>query len=156
RAMAEANADLPDNRRIVLRIGINLGDVIAEGSDLYGDGVNVAARIQGLADPGEIWISAGIHDQVEAKAPSLGFEDLGSREMKNLARPVRLFRVLTGLAPEKPASATSNLGQQPSIAVLPFSNLTGDPAQDFITDGITENLIANLSRFRDLAVISRQ
>jgi adenylate cyclase len=154
--MAEANADAPEDRRIVLRVGINLGDVMVEGSDLYGDGVNIAARIEGLAGPGEIWIAASVHDQIENKASGLSFEDLGPREMKNLARPVRVLRVVTGLPAEKQLAGKPLPSAQPSIAVLPFTNMSGDPGQDFITDGITENIIADLSRFRDLAVISRQ
>src|SRR5262245_29101806 len=90
--MTDANAGLPDDRRIVLRIGINLGDVIVEGSDLYGDGVNLAARLQSLAEPGEIWFAASVYDQVEKKL-SLGYEDLGTRELKNIARPLRVYRV---------------------------------------------------------------
>jgi adenylate cyclase len=156
RGMAEANADAPEDRRIVLRVGINLGDVMVEGSDLYGDGVNIAARIEGLAGPGEIWIAASVHDQIENKASGLSFEDLGPREMKNLARPVRVLRVVTGLPAEKQLAGKPLPSAQPSIAVLPFTNMSGDPGQDFITDGITENIIADLSRFRDLAVISRQ
>jgi adenylate cyclase len=153
--MAEANAKESDDRHIMLRIGINLGDVIVEGADLYGDGVNVAARLEALAEPGGIWISANVHDQIEKKL-SLDIEDLGPWEMKNIARPVHVFRVMTGSSVGAPLAHLALSQSRPSIAVLPFANMSGDPAQEFITDGITENIITDLSRFHDLAVIARQ
>ncbi|MCI0429830.1 MAG: adenylate/guanylate cyclase domain-containing protein [Rhodospirillales bacterium] len=152
--MATANGGVPEERQIVLRIGVNLGDVIVEGGDLYGDGVNIAARLQEMAEPGGICIAGGLHDQVEKKL-ALCYEDLGAREMKNLSKPVRIFRVS---ADEHTASASIQppLSQsKPSIAVLPFSNMSGDPGQQYFSDGITEDIITELSRFRDLFVIAR-
>ncbi len=152
--LAAANTHDPAHPAIVLRIGINLGDVIAEGGDLYGDGVNIAARLQASAEPGDIWIAGGVYDQIQNKV-ALRFEDLGLHEMRNMARPVRVYRVL-GVARVAKAAAKAVAPQSaPSIAVLPFTNMSGDPAQDCVTDGITENIISNLSRFRDLVVISR-
>jgi adenylate cyclase len=156
RGMAEANSGRSEDRQIVLRVGINLGDVMIEGRDLYGDGVNIAARIEGLAEPGEIWIAASVHDQIENKVVGVGFEDLGPRELKNMTRPVRLFRVLAGLPAARPSDGRPPAIAVPSIAVLPFVNMSGDPGQDFAADCITANIIADLSRFRDLAVILRQ
>jgi adenylate cyclase len=152
--MAAANEGASEDRRVHLRIGINLGDVIVEGSDLYGDGVNVAARLQAMAEPGEIWISGNVHDQVEKKL-SLTYDDLGPREMKNIARRVHAFRIGAGGASRAPVPVTPSLPTKPSIAVLPFTNLSGDPNQQYFSDGITEDIITELSRFRSLFVIAR-
>ena len=151
-AMATANADLPPDQRIVLRIGINLGDVIIDGEDLYGDGVNIAARLQALAEPGEIWLSRNVHDQVETKL-DLAFEDLGPKELKNLVRPVHVFRI-AGAVPE-PSQVGPVETRQPSVAILPFANMSGDPEQRWFSDGITEDIITELSRFRLLKVVAR-
>ncbi len=153
--MIGANAGLPSNRHILLRIGINLGDVIVEGGDLYGGGVNIAARLQAMAAPGDICITGSIREQVEKKV-ALDFEDLGAREMKNMARPVHVFRILAGgrWAANLPSSLTPIPNSAPSIAVLPFVNISGNSAQDCVADAITENLISDLSRFRDLVVIA--
>jgi len=151
-AMATANADLPPDQRIVLRIGINLGDVIIDGEDLYGDGVNIAARLQSLAEPGEIWLSRNVHDQVETKL-DLAFEDLGPKELKNLVRPVHVFRI-AGAVPE-PSQVGPVETRQPSVAILPFANMSGDPEQRWFSDGITEDIITELSRFRLLKVVAR-
>ncbi len=155
-SMNEREADLPDDRRIRLRIGVNLGDIIVEGSDIYGDGVNVAARLEALADPGGICISGPAFDTIVGKT-DLAFEDLGERQVKNIAKPVRVYRLALGgpkaatpsQAPDAPPS------EQPSIAVLPFENMSGDPEQDYFSDGITEDIITALSRFRSLFVIAR-
>ena len=151
--MAEAGAGESDDRRIVLRIGINIGDVVVEGGDLYGDGVIIAARLQALAEPGDIWIAASAHDQIEKKL-ALNFEDLGPREIKNMARPVHVYRIGTDTLP---AQITSSTGApaKPSIAVLPFTNMSGHPEQQYFSDGITEDIITELSRFRELFVIAR-
>ena len=156
RAMSAANAELAETRHLVLRIGINLGDVIVEGSDLYGDGVNVAARLQTLAEPGGICISAVVHDQVADKVP-IQFRDIGEPTLKNVGRPVRAFLASLGseAAQAGPAQRARRTASKPSIAVLPFTNMSGDPDQEFFADGLTEDTITELSRFHDLLVISR-
>jgi adenylate cyclase len=147
---SQANADQPEDRRIVLRIGINLGDVIGEGSDIYGDGVNIAARLESLAEPGGICVSAKVHEEVRGKTGA-AFVDLGEKALKNIGLPVRVFLA----RPEKPSAApVASTSGKPSIALLPFVNMSGDAAQDFLSDGITENIITGLSRFRDLTVIA--
>jgi adenylate cyclase len=159
-AMEAANAPLPEARHVALRIGINLGDVIVEGSDLYGDGVNLAARLQTLAEPGGICISAVVHDQVATKVP-VRFSDLGEPAMKNIARPVRAFHSTVGAAPTQEDGGRGQTrdkaqsARKPSIAVLPFTNMSDDPEQEFFADGLSEDMITELSRFHDLLVISR-
>jgi TolB-like protein/class 3 adenylate cyclase len=153
RKMAIAEAADPEHRKIVLRVGVNLGDVIIEGGDLYGDGVNLAARLQALAGPGEVWVAGSVHDQVEKKI-GVGFDDLGVQQVKNIERPVRVFRVAAISSEALPSGVLSPPTSRPSIAVLPFANLSGDPAQDYIGDGITENIITDLARFHDLFVIA--
>jgi adenylate cyclase len=148
--MAAANDEVSEQRRIVLRIGINLGDVIVEGGDIYGDGVNVAARLQEIAEPGGICVSASVRDQVRTKV-ALGFDDLGECQLKNIAAPVPVYRVGSSFF----AAAPPSLPDKPSIAVLPFGNLSGDPEQQYFSDGITEDIITELSRFHSLFVISR-
>ncbi|HVT51483.1 MAG TPA: adenylate/guanylate cyclase domain-containing protein [Dongiaceae bacterium] len=149
-----ANVALPEARRIVVRIGINVGDVIIEGADLYGDGVNLAARLQGLAAPGGICISAAVHEQVAGKVP-LSFDDIGAPAMKNIARPVQAFHAVVGQAPPGIEVGRRPGATRPSIAVMPFNNFSGDPEQEFFVDGLTEDTITELSRFHDLLVISR-
>jgi TolB-like protein len=151
--MATANAGLADGRAVLLRVGVNLGDVIVEGSDLFGDGVIVAVRLQELSDPGGICISGGVHEQVEHKL-ALAFDDLGRHDVKNMARPVHVFRV--GIDVPATGSAAGVVGvAKPSIAVLPFTNLSGELEQQYFSDGVTEDIIAELSRFRSLFVIAR-
>src|SRR5262245_12704751 len=150
--MAAANRDQPEDRRVVLRIGINLGDVVVDGSDLYGDGVNIAARLEGLAEPGGIVVSATAHDHVGTKVKA-GFEDLGTRTLKNIAQPVRVYRV-TGTS-AAPAAAPQPMAGKPSIAVLAFTNMSGDPEQEYFVDGLSEDLITDLSKVEGLFVISR-
>ena len=155
--MARRNADVSAARAIQLRIGINLGDVIVEGGDIFGDGVNVAARLEGLAEPGGICVSAAVRDQV-ADRLDVAFEDLGEQSLKNLTRPVRVFRALPGRDETvgAPAAAPAERAiKRPAIAVLPFANMSGDPEQEFFADGLTEDIITELSRFRDLLIISR-
>ena len=154
KGFAGANEGVAETSRIVLRIGINLGDVIVEGTDLYGDGVNVAARLEGLAEPGSIYISATVHDHVTGKL-ALAFDDLGERTLKNIVKPVRVYRVGTGGTSEREAQPALALPEKPSIAVLPFQNMSGDPEQQYFSDGITEDIITELSRFRSLFVIAR-
>lgn len=150
--MAAANAGQSDDRQIVLRIGVNLGDVIVEDDDLYGDGVNIAARLEALADPGDVWISEDAYRQVRNKL-ALSFDDLGARALKNIAEPVRIYRVTD--TPAVTVAATRSTPDKPSIAVLPFANMSVDPEQEYFADGIVEDLITQLSRLRDLLVIAR-
>ena len=198
--LSERNADTPEDRRIVFRIGVNLGDVIIDGDDIYGDGVNVAARLEGLAQPGTICISRTVFDHVKGKV-ELGFEDLGEHRVKNITDPVHAYRVLTGpddagkligrAKPKpppwkRPAIATGfailvaiagmgiwlrasspaieqasvaemafPLPDKPSIAVLPFANMSDDPDQEYFAQGITDDLITDLSNVSGLFVISR-
>ena len=156
--MARRNADVAPARWIQFRIGINLGDVIVEGDDILGDGVNVAARLEALAEPGGICVSAAVRDQVGTRL-DLAFTDLGEQAVKNIARPIHAYAiVLDGSAPATaatPAATAGSAAAKPSIAVLPFANMSGDPEQEFFADGLTEDIITELSRFRDLLVISR-
>ncbi len=202
RAMAGRNVDVPEDRRITYRIGINIGDIIVEGEDIYGDGVNVAARLEALAEPGGICVSRTVFNHVKGKVEA-GFEDLGEKEVKNIPEPVRVFSVVpdgksaapsaapveapvkaapsrlplmaVGLvlsllvigglvwwqpwAPDvEPASRARMafpLPEKPSIAVLAFDNMSGDPKQEYFADGITDNIITELSRFRNLVVVGR-
>ncbi len=152
RGMTAASAELPKDRRIVMRIGINLGDVIGEGRDIYGESVNIAARLETLADPGGICISSKVHEEVASKI-DCGFQDMGPQSVKNISRPVRAWRVQeggTGAAP--PALA---LPDKPSIAVLPFQNMSADAEQEYFADGIVEDIITELSRAKWLFVIAR-
>jgi TolB-like protein/Tfp pilus assembly protein PilF len=197
KGMADRNADEPDDQRIVFRIGVNLGDVIIEGDDIHGDGVNVAARLEGLADPGSVVVSGSVHEQVKGKVV-FEFDDLGPQEVKNIAEPVRAYRILpegqqaTTPARKKapprwriPAIAAAvvvlisaggvvwwqpwmpnvepasidkmalKLPDKPSIAVLPFTNMSGDKEQEYFSDGITEDIITDLSKVSGLFVIAR-
>ncbi len=200
RTLAERNAGVPEDRRIVYRIGINIGDVIIEGEDIYGDGVNIAARLEGLADPGGICVARNVYNQVKGKVDTT-FEDLGAQTVKNIPEPVQVFKVLLdspatdkvavaapatkrslrwpvvagGLAVllivggialwlrpweprEEPASVEAMafpLPDKPSIAVLPFSNMSGDPEQEYFADGMTDDLITDLSKISGLFVIAR-
>jgi adenylate cyclase len=157
-AMAERNADTPPEKRIEFRIGINLGDVIAEENDIFGDGVNVAARLEALAEPGGICVSRVVRDQVRDKL-DFAFEDRGEQSVKNIARPVRVYRVRDrAVSIERPLPASPPplpLPDKPSIAVLPFANMSGDPDQEYFADGIVEEIITALSRIRWLFVIAR-
>src|SRR5262249_32580595 len=141
--MTEANANLPKDRAIVLRIGINLGDVVVEASDLFGDGVIVASRIEALAEPGSVYVSQSVFNHVEGKVP-VGFQDVGEHTLKNIARPVRIYAV-AGHAGAKAAS-DRRPGTKASVAVLPFTNMSGDPEQQYFSDGVTEDIITELAR----------
>ncbi len=153
RAMAERNAEIPDVKRIEFRVGINLGDIIIDGSDIHGDGVNIAARLEGIANPGTTYISDSSYQQVRDKL-AIDFEDMGEHQLKNIARPVRVYRVQLGGTPAN-ESPTLALPDKPSIAVLPFQNMSGDPEQEYFADGIVEEIITALSRMRWLFVIAR-
>ena len=155
RAMAERNAKVPEDRRIIYRIGINIGDVIVEGDDIYGDGVNVAARLEGLAEPGGVCISGDAYRQVRGKIDTT-FEDLGEQEVKNIAEAVRVYRVTAADRSAAPMTTTDPpLPDTPSIAVLPFTNMSGDPEQEYFSDGITEDIITDLSKVSGLFVVAR-
>src|SRR6266436_2729460 len=157
--MAERNADIPEGARIEFRIGINLGDVVVEDGDIFGDGVNVAARLENIAEPGAVFISRAVRDFV-TDAAELVLEDLGEQPLKNITKPVQVFRIA---APERPAGAPQPAGaaavpavpHKPSIAVLPFTNMSGDAEQEYFTDGMTEDLITDLSKISALFVIAR-
>ena len=156
RTMAQRNADVEEARRMRFRIGINQGDVVFDDSRVYGDGVNVAARLENLAEPGGICISRRVYEDISGKM-QLAFVDLGEQQLKNIAQPVRVYRIsgeqlAAARATAKPALA---LPDKPSIAVLPFTNMSGDPEQEYFADGMVEDIITGLSRFRWLFVIAR-
>jgi adenylate cyclase len=156
-AMADREIGVTEDSRIRLRIGVNLGDIIVEGSDIYGDGVNVAARLEGLAEPGGICISGPAFDTVEGKL-DLAFEDMGAQHVKNIAKPIRAYRLAPGSARKVPLADFEErlpVSDKPSIAVLPFANMSADPEQEYFADGITEDIITELSKFRTLFVIAR-
>jgi adenylate cyclase len=162
REMTGRNADIPEDKRISFRIGVNLGDVIVEPEDIFGDGVNIAARLEALAEPGGICISRVVRDQIRDKLPH-PFEDMGEQSVKNIARPVHVYRVRLDAEakalPTEPCDAVPKslylLPDKPSIAVLPFANMTGDPEQEYFVDGMVEEIITALSRIRWLFVIAR-
>ena len=161
RGMAERNVEVPADSRIEFRVGINVGDIISDDNDIYGDGVNVAARLEALAEPGGIMVSGVVHDQVRDKL-SFGFEDLGEQSVKNIARPIGVHRVslaetTTETVVKSKAAAKPELeaSQRPSIAVLPFANMSGDSEQEYFTDGIFEDIITGLSKLHWFFVIAR-
>jgi adenylate cyclase len=161
REMAQQNADVPLDRRIEFRMGINLGDIIKDGGDIYGDGVNIAARLEALAEPGGICISSVVREQIRDKL-AFPLDDMGERQVKNIARPVHAYRVVLsegGASLSPPAKTLAGtppaLPDKPSIAVLPFQNMSGDPEQEYFSDGMVEEIITALSRIRWLFVIAR-
>src|SRR6516225_9265856 len=152
RGMVERNASVPEEKRIELRIGIHIGDVIIEDGDIFGDGVNIAARLESIAQPGGVCISEDAYRQVRGKLDAK-FQDVGEQSLKNITQPIRVYRLQpSGTATEATALP---LPEKPSIAVLPFQNMSGDPEQDYFADGIVEEIITALSRFRELFVIAR-
>jgi adenylate cyclase len=154
--LGNRNETLPEDQRMRFRLGVNLGDVIEkDDGSVYGSGVNVAARLEGLAEPGGICLSGSAHEQVEGKT-EYGFEDIGEHEVKNIARPVRVYRLIAEARPTMESEAEGpSLPSRPSIAVLPFANISGDPEQEFFADGIAEDLITALSGLRWLFVTAR-
>ncbi|MEE8579701.1 MAG: tetratricopeptide repeat protein [Hyphomicrobium sp.] len=150
--------EIGEERRIKLRIGVNLGDIIVEGSDIYGDGVNVAARLEALAEAGGVYVSGTVFDHIKSKV-DLKFVDLGVQEVKNIAEPVRIYRWINSTMYAMPDAVESGdalpLPDKPSIAILPFNNMSGDPEQDYFADGICEDLITALSKIRWFFVIAR-
>src|SRR5258705_1405177 len=160
RGMAEQNNDVPQDKRIEFRIGIHVGDIIIADDDIFGDGVNIAVRLEGIAEPGGICISDDAHRQIRGKVEST-LEDMGSQSLKNIAEPMRAWRVRIGPSSSpatKPPTETAQplaLPDKPSIAVLPFQNMSGDPEQDYFADGMVEEIITALSHFRQLFVIAR-
>ena len=160
RGLAEQNTDVPQDKRIEFRIGIHLGDIVIADDDIFGDGVNIAVRLEGIAEPGGICISDDAHRQVRGKVEST-LEDMGAQTLKNIAEPMRAWRVRIGPS-SSPATKTPTetaqplaLPDKPSIAVLPFQNMSGDPEQEYFADGIVEDIITALSRFKSLFVIAR-
>jgi adenylate cyclase len=162
RTMTERNAQSPTDRRIQLRMGVNVGEIV-EGATIHGDGINVAARLEALAEPGGICVSSRVQEDVQGSLVRLriAFQDIGRRQLKNIDRSVHIYRVLLDHAEttvklnQAPISAPA-LPDRPSIAVLPFHNISGDPEQDYFADGMVEEIITGLSRFRSLFVIARK
>ncbi len=156
--MARRNSDVPEDRRIQFRIGINLGDIIFQDGDIFGDGVNIAARLEQLAEVGGICVTTAVHDQV-ADRLTVTFEDLGEKALKNIQRPIRVFRVVLDAPPKTISKGEANPAasavMKPTVAVLPFANMSGDAEQEFFVDGLTEDIITELSRRHELFVISR-
>jgi adenylate cyclase len=162
-AVTQMNQTLPDEQRIAMRIGINLGDVIIEGGDVFGDGVNIAARVGALAKPGSVYVSETVHNRI-AREVDFVFEDLGPQDLKNISRPIRVYRMAGEMAElsEDLLAAGARLATRPpafddrrAIAVLPFANFSGDPEQEFFADGITEDIISMLAGWRAFPVIAR-
>ncbi len=156
RSITEHNARWPEEKRIVFRIGINMGDVVIDGDDIQGDGVNMAARLEGLAEAGGICISGSVHDQVRDRL-DLAFEDMGEREVKNIVRPIRVWRWFEAASAGSTATVSEPLPlpDKPSIAVLPFDNMSDDPEQDYFADGMVEDIITGLARISWLLVTAR-
>jgi TolB-like protein/class 3 adenylate cyclase/cytochrome c-type biogenesis protein CcmH/NrfG len=166
RGLTERDASVPEDERFQVRIGVNLGEVIVDGEDRYGEGVNIAARLEELAEPGGIYVSGKVSKEVEKKL-AFGFEPLGERQLKNIAEPLSVYRVLIDASAaagarhvyriaDTPSVAAPRMAEdKPSIAVLPYENMSGDPGQQYFSDGITEDIITDLSRFRSLVVVAR-
>jgi adenylate cyclase len=157
RGIRKRNAGAPQDQRIEFRMGVNVGDVIVQGDDIFGDGVNVAARLESIATPGGITISAPVRDHIGNRL-DLTFEDMGEQTLKNIERPIRVYRVhldTPAAAGSKDKKSASPEGEKPAIAVLPFNNMSGDPEQEYFSDGITEDIITDLSKVSGLLVIAR-
>src|SRR5437764_10711194 len=144
--------DVPADHRIEFRVGINLGDVIVDGDDIYGDGVNVASRLEGIAMPGGVAVSQSVRDHVGNRL-DLSFEDRGEQQLKNIEAPIRVYNIL--LDQPQPKAMPLSKEEKPSIAVLPFTNMSGDPEQEYFSDGISEDIITDLSKISGLSVSAR-
>jgi len=160
RSLAEQNTDVPQDKRIEFRIGIHVGDIVIADDDIFGDGVNIAVRLEGIAEPGGICISDDAHRQVRGKVGNT-LEDMGSQSLKNIAEPMRAWRVHIGPGPSPATKPPTEIAQplalpdKPSIAVLPFENMSVDPEQEYFADGMVEEITTALSRFKSLFVIAR-
>ena len=155
-AVGKENADRPAGEQMRFRIGVHVGDIIVQGDNLFGDGVNIAARLEALAEPGGICVSGTVRDQIGTKLP-VGFIDLGPQQVKNIAQPIKAYRIRseTSISDSPVSGASLPLPDKPSIAVLPFQNMSGDPEQEYFADGMVEEIITTLSRIRWLFVIAR-
>jgi adenylate cyclase len=153
-SLTERNQLLPEHRRMMLRIGLNLGDIIEQDDAIYGDGINVAARLQALAEPGGICLSGTVFDQVEGKLP-LSFKYSGEQSVKNISKPVRVYQIGPGAGEDQVSRQVLAMPSGPTIAVLPFLNMSSEPEQDYFSDGLTEDIITELARFRELNVLAR-
>jgi adenylate cyclase len=157
-SMAQRNGDLPQDLRLDYRVGIHVGDIIVDDNDIFGDGVNIAARLEGIAEPGAICISDDAHRQVRGKIDA-AFHDMGPQALKNIAESVRAWQIFVDDAAGASQTAASSpslaLPDKPSIAVLPFQNMSGDSEQEYFADGMVEDIITALSRFKSLFVIAR-
>ena len=151
--MAERNAAIPEDHRVEFRIGINVGDIIIDEADIYGDGVNIAARVEALAGRGAICLSENAYQQIKGKL-ALDVRDIGEQHLKNIAQPVRVYSIRPDGGPAPTGSALL-LPDKPSIAVLPFQNMSGDPEQEYFADGVVDDIITGLSRIKWLFVIAR-
>ena len=153
--MVARNVDSPADSRIEFRVGINIGDVIIDGDDIYGDGVNIAARLQEAAEPGGVYVSGDVYRQVEGKV-GMEFQDLGERELKNIENPVRAYKVVEGAELLVPGAKSIDAStSRPGVAVLPFDNISGDPEQEYFSDGLTEDIITSLAAWRSFPVVAR-
>jgi TolB-like protein/class 3 adenylate cyclase/Flp pilus assembly protein TadD len=154
--MAERNEPIAEGQRMLFRVGINQGDVIHDDTHIYGDGINIAARLQTIAEPGQVYVSGKVHEEVRDRMKAT-FRDLGDKRLKNIARPVRVFEVTLGPKGKRPRApdGVTVEARKPSVAVLPFDNMGGDSEQEYFADGVVEDIITALSRFRDFAVIAR-
>jgi adenylate cyclase len=157
REMPIRNVGISEDRRIEFRVGINLGDVIVDDDDIFGDGVNVAARLESVAKPGGVAVSQSVRDNVGNRL-DLTFEDIGEQQLKNIEFPVRVYNVVFGDTPSRPKGVVPDEvadADKPSIAVLPFNNMSGDAEQEYFSDGISEDIITDLSKISGLFVIGR-
>lgn len=158
-AMRRRNADVADDNRLDFRVGINVGDVIIEGDDIHGDGVNIAARLEGVCEPGKVYVSGTVYDQAAGKLEA-SFEDLGEQTVKNITKPIRVYRASDqpkiDVKPEpKKTDTSAPVHDKPSIAVLPFDNMSGDPEQEYFSDGMAEDLITDISKISGVSVTAR-